>query len=88
MWFIKKQWRVQMFRLTYTEPHTYSSLVGNYLVMRPLPMTSFDSLKIKNQNQTAGALSYLKTLKGLSVLMCKDLAVSLVCWRWGGGMVD
>jgi hypothetical protein len=26
-------------------------------------MTSFDSLKIKNQNQTAGALSYLKTLK-------------------------
>jgi hypothetical protein len=32
--------------------------------------TSFDSLKIKNQNQTAGALSYLKILKGLSVLMC------------------
>jgi hypothetical protein len=54
--------------------------------MRPLPMTSFDSLKIKNQNQIAGALSYLKTFKGLSVLMCKDLAVSLVCGRgeWYG----
>jgi hypothetical protein len=49
-------------------------------------MTSFDSLKIKNQNQIAGALSYLKTFKGLSVLMCKDLAVSLVCGRgeWYG----